>query len=142
MAIGDMIPSIQQAQAGSITQTLNATGPNHKYVVNQMYQKVINPRTMIGAMPPPTLNSFFPNRKMSNQIMNQFVSSNYSWQYMEGSFNLKDFVTTSSNLLSSKKNRMRNNKEWVIRTKTFKGKVTSNEKKAYPDFAAVSISYI
>ena len=138
IAIGDMISSSQQAQAGSITQSLNATGPNHKYAVNQMYHKSINPRTMIGAMPPPAINSFFPNRKMSNQIMNQFAGSNYSWQYMEGSLNLKDFITTSSNLLVSKKVRMRNSKEWVIRTKTYKGKTQSSEKSSYPDFANVS----
>lgn len=97
---------------------------------------------MIGGMPPPEINSFFPNRRISNQMTNYLVAPNYSGQLQEGNLCLKDFITTSSNLLVPKKSRMRNSKEWVIRTKTFKGKPQSSEKKPYPEFVTVKLFLI
>lgn len=134
-----MIQPSQQDQAGSLTQNTNSSIPNHKFVINQMYHNAINPRTMIGAMPPPEIASCFPNRRISNQIINQFVAPNYPYQFQERNLCLKDFITTSSNLLIPKKSRMRNSKEWMIRTKTYKGKTQTSEKKPYPEFVTVNI---
>lgn len=77
---------------------------------------------MLGAMPPPMINSFLDQRRFSNGFSNGAQMPNNSWQYQAKTLQLKDFLTTSSNLLEKKKDRIRSSKEWFLRQKPFNNK--------------------
>jgi hypothetical protein len=105
---------------------------------------------MIGMMPPPYIRSFIDQRKYSNnplvigmpQVSHsyQFQRENLdSYELKSNNFNLnteqlhlKDFLTSSSFLLSRKKNRLRPNKEWIIKSKPFRNKNLTFYAKNHP----------
>lgn len=71
----------------------------------------------------PGINSFIESRRFSNMpFMYGHPQVNSSWQVQKQEYRLKDFLTTSSNLLERKKNRLKSNKDWILRSQPFKGK--------------------
>ena len=78
---------------------------------------------MIGMMPPPNINSFIDQKRFSNvPLINGHPQVNHSYRFQPSQIPLKDFITTSSNLLEPKRNRIRSKKEWILKTKPFLSK--------------------
>jgi len=97
-----MISTNQQAQAGpQIFQ------PNFQmnYQMNDFRPPLnySNTPQMIGIMPPPAINTFFGEKRGEMQFLNHPPYPTSYYPNMAHHFGLKEFLTTSSNLLGPRR---------------------------------------